>query len=152
MSGDALAHSLIHQARRRLLLVETARNVGDHHIAVREAQEVVELALKGMLRAVGSEPAKEFHDVSRDLVSVKFLLEQQGVSEIDALVHASRQLRKERENSFYGDVDMLPEEFYGEADSKRALDAAQFCVTEAEKVWEGMKRPSAQVQTNGQGK
>jgi HEPN domain-containing protein len=131
MTSDSLAHSLIHQARRRLLLVETARNAGDHHIAVREAQEVVELALKGMLRAVGCEPAK-VHDVSRDMLSVRTLLEESGVKSIDALVNASKKLRKERENSFYGDVDMLPEEYYGDDDSHQALAAANLCVDQAE--------------------
>ena len=133
MTAESLAHSLIHQARRRLLLVETARNAGDHHIAVREAQEVVELALKGMLRAVGSEPAK-VHDVSRDLLQMRPVLEQFGVLDVDKLANISKKLRKERENSFYGDIDLLPEEFYSEEDSAEALLSATFCVESAENV------------------
>jgi len=134
MTTESLARSLIHQARRRILLVETAINAGDHHIAVREAQEVAELALKGMLRAVGAEPAK-VHDVSRDLLAMRAVLEEAGLQNIDDLVRDSRRLRRERENAFYGDVDLLPEDFYGRDDSAEALASALACVESAEKVW-----------------
>ena len=114
--------------------METAINAGDHHIAVREAQEVAELALKGMLRAVGAEPAK-VHDVSRDLLAMRAVLEEAGLQNIDDLVRDSRRLRRERENAFYGDVDLLPEDFYGRDDSAEALASALACVESAEKVW-----------------
>lgn len=139
MTSQSLAHSLIHQARRRLLLVHTAHNAGDYHIAVREAQEVVELALKGMLRAVGCEPAK-VHDVSRDLLQMRPVLEQLGITEVEKLATISKKLRKERENAFYGDVDLLPEDFYDKDDSESARSSAIFCVENAEKALKSLEQ------------
>lgn len=133
MTSNSLAASLIRQARSRILLVETARAAGDHHIAVREAQEVVELALKGLLRSIGIEPSR-VHDVSRDLLAARSKLIAVGIAHPDQLANASRRLRKEREVSFYGDVDLFPEETYDESDSQAALDAALLCVRSAESV------------------
>src|SRR3989441_13367033 len=50
------------KAEKRLKALAVLRDEGAHSDVVREAQELVELALKGMLRAVGVEPPK-FHDV-----------------------------------------------------------------------------------------
>lgn len=133
MTAHSLAASLIRQARQRLALVETARAAGAHHIAVREAQEVVELALKGLLRAAGIEPAK-VHDVSRDILTCRERLLACGVLAPEQLAEDSRRLRKEREAAFYGDVDLIPEEVYTPRDSEAAWEAAQRCVREAERM------------------
>ena len=91
---------------------------------VRESQEVVELALKGMLRWAGIDPPK-IHDVG-DLL-IQFAGRFDGVSnrEIAALAEASKELRKEREFSFYGDIDFIPTDEYDADDAGTALGQAR---------------------------
>jgi len=62
-----LARSYLAKARIRLQALAVLRDGGGRSDVVREAQELVELALKGMLRAVGVEPPK-IHDVGRLLL------------------------------------------------------------------------------------
>jgi len=62
-----LAQSLIRKATDRLDILDLLFKKGAYSDVVREAQEIVELAMKGMLRAVGVEPPK-FHDVGGLLV------------------------------------------------------------------------------------
>lgn len=91
---------------------------------VRESQEVVELALKGMLRWAGIDPPK-IHDVG-DLL-LQFADRFQGVTghELVALAEASKELRKEREFSFYGDIDFIPTDEYDADDADTALGQAR---------------------------
>ncbi|MFM8434371.1 MAG: HEPN domain-containing protein [Planctomycetia bacterium] len=90
---------------------------------VRESQEVVELALKGMLRHAGIDPPK-IHDVG-DLL-LEFADRFVGISghELTALAEASKELRKEREFSFYGDIDFIPTDEYDADDAHTALGQA----------------------------
>lgn len=43
-------------------------------------------------------------------------------------------LRKEREFSFYGDIDFIPTEQYTLEDAQKAIEAARFVVKAAEQV------------------
>jgi HEPN domain-containing protein len=135
---EGLSRSLVTQARQRLLLVQTAVEAGYHAVAVRESQEVMELALKGMLRAVGVEPAK-VHDVGLDLKGAREMLENTGVESVEELCRISKRWRKERELSFYGEVDFLPGESYNTGEAREAFSEAQFCVEAAETVLRKMK-------------
>ncbi|HOM98636.1 MAG TPA: HEPN domain-containing protein, partial [Acidobacteriota bacterium] len=100
---------------------------------VREAQEIVELALKGMLRHVGIEPPK-WHDVGPLVVEQRDRWPR-GVQELcDQLAETSRWLRKEREFSFYGEIDFIPSEQYVAADAERAMTEARQAVTAARMV------------------
>jgi hypothetical protein len=94
---------------------------------VREAQEAVELALKAVLREVGIEPPK-WHDVGGFLVEHRDRLSPDLARDVDRLAAISGWLRKEREFSFYGDVDFIPTEQYAEADAIRARDDARVVV------------------------
>lgn len=91
---------------------------------VRESQEVVDLALKGMLRWAGVDPPK-IHDVG-DLV-LRFAERFPAVSnaELTALAQASKELRKEREFSLYGDIDFIPTDEYDDGDAAQALGQAR---------------------------
>ena len=62
MTNRDLAKSYIWKAETRLDALEALRKRQNYSDVVREAQETVELALKGMLRAIGVEPPK-YHDV-----------------------------------------------------------------------------------------
>ena len=91
---------------------------------VRESQEVVELALKGMLRWVGIDPPK-IHDVGNLLLQVAERFEGVSRQELTALAEASKELRKEREFSFHGDIDFIPTDEYDADDADTALGQAR---------------------------
>ena len=102
---------------------------------VREAQEIVELALKGMLRQVGVE-APRWHDVGSILREHRGRLPDAVAAEVDALAAISAELRKDRELSFYGDIDFIPTEHYSRDDAERALAGAPRVVSVATAVIE----------------
>ena len=91
---------------------------------IREAQEIVELALKGMLRQVGVEPPK-WHDVGSALIEFSDRLPEAVAKDVERLARISAWLRKEREFSFYGDIDFIPTEEYSVEDARRAIQDAQ---------------------------
>lgn len=62
MTADELARSYFSRARKRLAALRALMQEEAFPDVVREAQELVELALKGMLRWVGIDPPK-WHDV-----------------------------------------------------------------------------------------
>jgi HEPN domain-containing protein len=62
MTSRDLARSYIWKGETRLAVLEVLNKKGNFSDVIRKAQEAVELALKGMLRAVGGEPPK-IHDV-----------------------------------------------------------------------------------------
>lgn len=62
MTSLSLAQSYLAKATVRLKIPKTLQDAADYSDVVREAQEIVELCLKGMLRFVGVEPPK-WHDV-----------------------------------------------------------------------------------------
>lgn len=82
---------------------------GAYSDVVREAQELVELALKGTLRFVGVEPPKQ-HDVGRLLLEPSGRLPAPVADVAQRLAGISHRLRKEREFSFYGYEDLIPTE------------------------------------------
>lgn len=95
---------------------------------VREAQEVVELALKGLLRAHGVEPPR-IHDVSEVLLAERTRLPQQLQDDLETLAAISRDLRRDRELAFYGAEDLTPSGFYTLQDADRARTGARRVVT-----------------------
>ncbi len=56
MTNESLARSYLKKAADRLDVLDLLLKKGAYSDVVREAQELVELALKGMLRAIGIEP------------------------------------------------------------------------------------------------
>ena len=58
MTNTSLAKSYLVKAGHRLKVLSILFEDGAYSDVVREAQEVVELALKGMLRQVGIEPPR----------------------------------------------------------------------------------------------
>lgn len=91
---------------------------------VRESQEVVELALKGLLRAHGVEPPR-IHDVSEVLLAERQRLPEELQGEIKELASISRSLRRDRELAFYGAEDLTPSGFYSRQDAEMARDGAR---------------------------
>jgi len=62
MHSPELAGDYVRRASARLAALDALFEAGSWADVVRESQEVVELALKGLLRAVGVEPPR-IHDV-----------------------------------------------------------------------------------------
>lgn len=89
-----------------------------------KAQEIVELALKGLLRAHGVEPPR-IHDVSDVLLTERQRLPESIQDELDELASISRNLRRDRELAFYGAEDLTPPGFYSRTDAERARDGAR---------------------------
>ena len=56
------------------------------------------------------------------------------IEHLEKAAYISRRLRKERELSFYGDIDFIPTEEYTDADAVEAIDDANFVVHLAQKV------------------
>ncbi len=124
MTNHSLAQSYFWKASKRLRILQVLLEEKSYSDVVREAQELVELALKGMLRQVGIEPPK-WHDVGSILMENGSRFPEEISSKIEELAAISQWLRNEREFSFYGDVDFIPTEEYTEAEAQRALADAR---------------------------
>lgn len=127
MTSRSLARSYLDKARVRLKALAVLRDEGGYSDVIREAQELVELALKGMLRVVGIEPPK-FHDVGGLLVEHRGKFPAAVAKGLDRAARISKRLRRERELAFYGDIDFVPTEEYTAADAARAYDEAAWIV------------------------
>ena len=106
MTNESLARSYLRKASDRLDILDLLMKKAAYSDVVREAQEIVELALKGMLRAIGIEPPK-LHDVGGLLQEHREGLSTEIAHEVDELAVISKALRKERELAFYGDFPWL---------------------------------------------
>jgi HEPN domain-containing protein len=130
VTADELAKAYLEKALKRRRVLTVLLEDEAYSDVVREAQELVELALKGMLRAVGVDPPK-WHDVGPILLEQRALFPAVPGDELDRLAEVSRWLRKEREFAFYGDIDFIPTEHYRLSDAQRALDDALFVLERA---------------------
>lgn len=119
MTNESLARSYLRKASDRLDILEVLLQKGAYSDVVREAQELVELALKGMLRAIGIEPPK-LHDVGGLLLNYRERFPEALRHELVDFAGISKRLRKERELAFYGDLDFIPTEEYSLEDARVA--------------------------------
>jgi len=127
MSNDELAAAYLKKASVRLEILPAYIEKEGYSDAVREAQEIVELATKAMLRMVGIDPPK-WHDVSALIAEHSARFPDSVQAKIPELVVLSQRLRKEREIAMYGDIDMIPTSLYSKADAERALAEATLAV------------------------
>lgn len=133
MTNNSLAKSYLAKATARLKVLDVLLAEEAWSDVIREAQEIVELALKGMLRQMGADPPK-WHDVGPQLREHRDRLPPEAAAHLERLVAVSAWLRKERELSFYGDIDFIPTEAYSPADAERAIADARFVVSVAGRV------------------
>lgn len=127
MTNVRLGRGYVDRAQGRLAFLGQLRAAGLHADVVRESQEVVELALKGLLRLVGLDPPRE-HDVGRFMAANRDRLPAVVVDHLDEIRRISKRLRREREISFYGDDDFNPSDEYEAEDSSEALRFAEAVV------------------------
>ena len=132
---DKLAEDYLKRAKIRLEALKFLYEKNDYPDVVREAQEVVELALKALLREIGVEVPK-IHDVGKVLIRYKNLLPSVVKQNAEKIAAISKRLRKERELSFYGAEDFIPLEEYTAEDALQAIEDAEFVVKTISKVFE----------------
>ena len=118
-----LAKDYLLRANGRLKAVDTLLAERMWADVVRECQEIVELALKGLLRHHDIEVPR-VHDVSE-------VLEENGArfpkivrEALDELMEISQELRRDRELAFYGSEDITPHSFYKEKHARVARQRA----------------------------
>ena len=128
-NGD-LAADYVRRAALRLEAIDALYRVRAWADVVRECQEAVELALKGLLRAVRVDPPR-VHDVSAVLLREVERLPEAVREQAGRMARISRELRRDRELAFYGSEDLVPSEFYVEEDASRARADARFVVETA---------------------
>ena len=133
MTNITLAQSYLVKAKKRLPILDVLIDQQAYSDVVREAQEIVELALKGMLRHVGIEPPKQ-HDVGPLLLHFAERFEPGVRGVFPELARISKWLRKEREFAFYGEPDFIPTEEYSAEDADRARAGATLAVETAQRV------------------
>lgn len=122
MTSDRLARDYLRRARlRREALDLLFRREGFADV-VREAQEVVELILKGTLRFIGVDPPKR-HDVRVMVTQFVDRLPAAWATALRDLAAAATELTHARAEAFYGDEETLTpaSELFGQDDATRAL-------------------------------
>jgi HEPN domain-containing protein len=128
MQNRDLAADHVRRAQARLLALDALFEARSWADVVRESQETVELALKGLLRDCGVEPPR-LHDVADVLQAERERLPATVTVHLDRLADISRTLRRDRELAFYGAEDLTPSDFYKQDDALTARDSARFVVS-----------------------
>lgn len=127
MINRGLVRDYLERCGHRLAAIEVLYDRAAWADVVRESQEVVELALKALLRHINVDPPR-VHDVGR-VVQEQHDALPEGLRAHDRRMAAiSKQLRRDRELAFYGSEDLTPGEFYVEEDARRARDDARWLV------------------------
>jgi HEPN domain-containing protein len=127
MRNLELAADYVRRAAVRLQAVDVLFRAESWADVVRESQEIVELALKGLLRSSGVEPPR-VHDVGDVLEAERERLPKGVRTSSERLAAISKDLRRDRELAFYGAEDLTPSTFYSKEDALRALEGARFVV------------------------
>lgn len=124
-----MAKSYFNSASR--ILEESRASVakGAWNLAVRRAQESVELGLKAALRLVGLEVPR-VHDVGVTVRESASRFPDWWNARAGQLARISRDLRRYREMSLYGDDEtgLPPERIFSREDAEEALRDADFVI------------------------
>ena len=130
MMSDAMARDMIARARRCLREARTARDEGDHALCVRRSQEVIELAVKGLLRLTGVEFPRE-HDVSDVLLRSASRLPPSWRGDLPELARRMREITPKRGPAMYGlEAQGIPaSDVFDDDDALAALADAEFVLS-----------------------
>ena len=125
MTSDRLARDYLRRARTRRLTLDTFVAAGLHGDVMREAQEIVELLLKGTLRFVCVDPPKR-HDVHEIIGQFLDRLPAEWTQVVRELRATLDRLAEERGRAFYGDeaTGTPASELYGPDDAQQAVAIA----------------------------
>lgn len=135
MTSSRMGHLYIEEARGRMALVRLAFQQGLWAATVREAQECVELFLKGALRLVAVEPART-HDVAEVLRREAARFPDWFRTAVDQLATISTELAGDRGIAFYGDErqELGPQELFDAKDAQRAVRNLEFVAQLCERL------------------
>lgn len=111
MTSNDLAADYYKRCLMRFKALKVLLDEGAYPDVVRESQEIVELLLKGFLRKKNIDPPK-WHDVAGILSENKEILSPNLLLNLEEISHFSKYLRRERENAFYGEEDIIPLEHF----------------------------------------
>lgn len=125
--GGSLAADHLARAQARLLAVDVLCEAESWADVVCESQEVVDLALRGLLWWAGLEPPAR-QDVGTTLLRERKRLPPSFWPELPALAEAARRLRRDRDLAFLGSYDVTPWEFYRRSEAEAARQAARNAV------------------------
>jgi HEPN domain-containing protein len=127
MTSSRMGARYIEEASGRVPLVRLAAERRLWATVVREAQESVELFLKGALRLVALEPART-HDVAEVLRRAGERFPEWFRAELEHLASISTEMAGDRGIAFYGDErqDLGPQDLFDETDAERALDQLEY--------------------------
>jgi HEPN domain-containing protein len=122
VTSDGIARDYLQQARVRRLALDTFIQVGAYAVVVREAQDIVELVLKGALRFVGVEPPKR-HDVHRVVERFIERFPPDWRAAFADLRARLGRLAEDRGPAFYGNEaeDIPAAELFGEPEARSAM-------------------------------
>lgn len=126
MANDEMAGSYLATSAYTLRQARVSVADGVWNIAVRRAQESVELSLKAALRLAGVDVPK-VHDVGTVMRENAPRFPQWWNDRMDSLARISRQLRHDREISIYGDEEtgLPPERIFTREDAEEAVKDAE---------------------------
>lgn len=127
MQNRSLVKDYLIRSKSRLRALDVLFSDNNWPDVVRESQEIVELALKALIQSCNIEIPR-IHDVSDILSENKNILPATLKEHCEKMCDISRELRRDRELSFYGSEDLTPSEFYKEKDAKHAKENAQWLV------------------------
>lgn len=136
MKNDQLAQDYYSRCQKRLKALDTLYKESAWADVVREAQEIVELALKALLRSMRIEVPR-IHDVSQVLKEKQKTVPAAVKPHLEELCRISHKMRRDRELAFYGSEDLTPSAFYTEVDAKTARQEAKFVVQKLAPVFGG---------------
>lgn len=124
MQNRGLAADYRFRATVRLKVIEMFLREKSYADVVREAQEIVELALKSLLLEYGILFPRT-HDVSNILREEQASFPATLHPHLGRMAEISKKMRRDRELAFYGSEDLTPSDFYAETDAIQAISEAK---------------------------
>ena len=138
MTSHKLARDYLGKVKSRLKALRLFLADERYDDVVREAQEAVELLLKGACRYVGIDPPR-LHDPAGALLQHVDRLPEEWQTAVARVREISRWLVEERSAAFYGDEDDMvpPSELFERADAERAIADVEFMLGLYERMLDG---------------
>ena len=135
MTSSRMGRLYIEEATSRVELVRLAGERALWATVVREAQECVELILKGALRLVAVEPTRT-HDVAEMFRREATRFPPWFRDEAERLGTISTEMAGDRGIAVYGDErqDLAPQELFDRSDAERALANLEYVAALCERL------------------
>ena len=126
MTSRKISRDYLEKVEVRLEALRLYLHRGRYDDVVREAQEAVELLVKGALRFVGLDPPRR-HDAAPVLLQHLDRFPPVWRAEATAIAETSERLFAERGHAFYGDESDLvpPSELFERAEAEEAVRAVE---------------------------